>query len=237
MIACARQAGELQQEVNGLLAVSRFCLHADRRACLEATEDVLATSQTLEDDTFKALVQGSSASINLYLKGWQERDAGLCAKALELTAGAHDHGTLIRRYGIEGILDCWRSRYQQCRRAGTEGKRLAREAGDVYIFVLFNVLEATALIYLGEWHEVQRETTAALELARVNANHPASALCRLTLAWLYVEAMDFDGARALCEGVDEKNLPKSVCLFLPASGSGEGLCGPRRAAKGTPSIR
>ena len=141
MIACARQAGELQQEVNGLLAVSRFCLHADRRACLEATEDVLAKSQTLEDDTFKALVQGSSASINLYLKGWQERDASLCAKALELTADAHDHGTLIRRYGIEGILDCWRSRYQECRRAGTEGKRLAREAGDVYIFVLFNVLE------------------------------------------------------------------------------------------------
>ena len=141
MIACARQAGELQQEVNGLLAVSRFCLHADRRACLEATEDVLARSQALEDDTFKALVQGSSASINLYLKGWRERDANLCAKAIELTADAHDHGTLIRRYGIEGILDCWRSRYQECRRAGTEGKRLAREAGDVYIFVLFNVLE------------------------------------------------------------------------------------------------
>jgi tetratricopeptide (TPR) repeat protein len=214
MIACARQAGELQQEVNGLLAVSRFCLHADRRACLEATEDVLAKSQTLEDDTFKALVQGSSASINLYLKGWQERDAGLCAKALELTAGAHDHGTLIRRYGIEGILDCWRSRYQQCRRAGTEGKRLAREAGDVYIFVLFNVLESTALIHLGEWHELQRETTAALELARVNANHPASALCRLTLAWLYVEAMDFDGARALCEGVDEKILAENQFAYF-----------------------
>jgi tetratricopeptide (TPR) repeat protein len=214
MIACARQAGELQQEVNGLLAVSRFCLHADRRACLEATEDVLAKSQALEDDTFKALVQGSSASINLYLKGWQERDASLCAKALELTADAHDHGTLIRRYGIEGILDCWRSRYQECRRAGTEGKRLAREAGDIYIFVLFNVLESTALIHLGEWRQLQREATAALELARVNANHPASALCRLTLAWLYVEAMDFDGARALCEGVDEKILAENQFAYF-----------------------
>lgn len=214
MIACAGQAGELRQEVNCLLAVSRFCLHADRRACLQATEDVLAKSQALEDNTFKVLVQGSSASVNLYLKGWQEQDAELCVKAMELTAGAHDHGTLIRRYGIEGILDCWRSRYQECRRSGTQGKRLAREAGDVYVFVLFNVLESTALIHLGEWRELQRETTTALELARKNANEPASALCRLTLAWLHVEAMDFDGARALCEGVDDDILAENQFAYF-----------------------
>jgi DNA-binding winged helix-turn-helix (wHTH) protein/tetratricopeptide (TPR) repeat protein len=235
MIACAGQAGELRQEVNGLLAVSRFCLHADRRACLQATEDVLARSQALEDDTFKALVQGSSASINLYLKGWQEQDASLCVKAMELTAGAHDHGTLIRRYGIEGILDCWRSRYQECRRAGTEGKRLAREAGDIYIFVLFNVLESTALIHLGEWRELQRETTTALELARKNANEPASALCRLTLAWLHVEAMDFEGARALCEGVDDKILNENQFAYFfqraVLAKAFVGLGDPQRAGK------
>src|SRR5260370_28647723 len=149
MIACTREGGELGQEVSGLLTVSRLCLHADRSVCIQATEDVLARSQALEDDTFKALVQGSSASVNLYLKGWREPDAKLCMKAIELTAGAQDHGTLIRRYGIEGILDCWRSRYQECRRSGTQGKRLAREAGGGYVFVLFNVLEATALPYLG----------------------------------------------------------------------------------------
>jgi hypothetical protein len=39
--------------------------------------------------TIKALVQGSGASIN---------------QAIELTAGAQDHGTLMRRYGIEAFL-------------------------------------------------------------------------------------------------------------------------------------
>jgi class 3 adenylate cyclase len=53
MIACARQAGELRQEVAGLLALSRYCLHADRKACLQATEDVLIRSQGLQDDAFK----------------------------------------------------------------------------------------------------------------------------------------------------------------------------------------
>ena len=214
MIACTREAGELRQEVTGLLAVSRFCLHADRSLCIAASEEVLARSEALADDTFKALVQGSSASINLYLRGWRETDAKLCAKAIELTAGAQDHATLIRRYGIEGILDAWKSRYQECCSSGTEGKRLARQVGDIYVFVLFNVLELTALLYLGEWRRLQRETTSALEVASKNANRPAIALCRLTLAWLHVEAMDFDGARALCELVDDEILGENQFAYF-----------------------
>jgi ATP/maltotriose-dependent transcriptional regulator MalT len=214
LIACARQAGKLRQEINGLLAVSQFCLYADRRVCLQASEDALARSQELEDGTYKVLVQGTIASINLYLKGWQEQDAILCAKAMELSAGARDHGTLIRSCVIEGILDCWRSRYQECRRAGTHGKRLAREAGDIYVFVLLNVLESIALIHLGEWRELQQETTTALEFAENNANDPASALCHLTLAWLHVEAMDFAGAVAICERVDDKILKEDQRAYF-----------------------
>ena len=88
MIACAAAAGQLRAEVNGLLAVSRFCLHADRRLCLQASEEALAKAHALEDEVFRALVQGSSASINLYLKGWREEDAALCLKAMNLTADA-----------------------------------------------------------------------------------------------------------------------------------------------------
>ena len=214
IIACAADAGQLRHEVNGLLAVSRFCLHADRRMCLHASSEALAKSEALEDDAFKALVQGSSASINLWLKGWQEQDAALCEKALHLTADARDHSTLIRRYGIEGILECLRSRYEECRRSGTDGKKLAQEVGDVYIFVLFNVMESTALIHLGQWRRLQRETTAALALAERNANRPAIALCRLTLAWLHVEAMDFLGARDLCESVEQAVLEENPFAFF-----------------------
>lgn len=206
VIACAEQVGEIKQQLNGLMAVSSLWLRVDRHACLEAADDVLARSQALADDTFKALAQGSSASINLFLNGWRDRDATLCDRAIELSASATNYGILIRRHGIAGIVDCWRSRYQECRRAGTEGKRLARMVGDVYTFVLFNVLESIALIHLGEWRELQREITAGLELAVRNANGPSSALCRLTLAWLHVEAMDFEGARELCESVDDSLL-------------------------------
>jgi tetratricopeptide (TPR) repeat protein len=133
---------------------------------------------------------------------------------MELTAGANNYGILMRRYGIEGILDCWRSRYQECRRCGAEGKRLARAVGDIYTFVLFNVLESIALIHLGRWRELQREITTGRELAIRNANELGAALCRLTLAWLHVEAMDFDGARELCESVDDSLLIEDQSTFF-----------------------
>ena len=158
-------------------------------------------------------MQGSSASINLYLKGWREDDAALCLKAMHLTADARDHATLIKRHGIEGILECWKSRYQECRLSGTRGKVLAREVGDIYVFVLFNVMESTALLHLGEWRQLQQETAEALALAQKNANRPASALCQLTLAWLHVEALDFQGARELCEEIDDAILEEYPFAF------------------------
>ena len=204
MITQAADAGELRLEVNGLLALSRFCLHADRRLCLDASQRAVERSRGVADPALQFLVRATSASTNLYLKGWREQDAEVCRQAMRLTADAKDHGTLIRRYGIESILECSRSRYLECRIAATEGKRLAQQAGDVYTFVLFNVMESTALLHLGEWRTLQRETAAARALAERNANRPASALCRLTMAWLHVEALDFDGARARCESVEDR---------------------------------
>jgi tetratricopeptide (TPR) repeat protein len=53
-----------------------------------------------------------------------------------------------------------------------------------------------------------------LAFAEKNANRPASALCRLTLAWLHVEAMDFGGACQLCEGVDDATLEENPFAFF-----------------------
>src|SRR5262245_4263422 len=235
MIALASAAGQLRAEVNGLLAVSRFCLHADRRLCLQASEEAAAKAPAIEDEAFRALVLGSSASINLYLKGWTNEDAELCLKAMQVTADAKDHATLIRRDGIEGILECSRSRYQECRISATHGKKLAREVGDVYIFVLFNVMESTALLHLGEWRQLQQETVEALALAEKNANRPARALCRLTLAWLQVAAMDFQRASAFGEGVEGMILEENPFAFFfhraVLAKAFVGLGDPQRAAK------
>ena len=69
--------------------------------------------------------------------------------------------------------------------------------GDVYLFVLYNTVEAFALLYLGEWGEVREIVASALAIAERNVNPQASALCRLTIGWLHAEAKDFESAASL----------------------------------------
>jgi tetratricopeptide (TPR) repeat protein len=57
-----------------------------------------------------------------------------------------------------------------------------------------NFVESIALLYAGEWGSVRELATSALAIAERNFNPQASALCRLTIAWLHVEGRDFDSA-------------------------------------------
>lgn len=210
----ANARGNLRQEINALVAISRFGIYADRKLCLQAAQKALEKSRALQDDAFKVLVQGSSASINLHLKGWSADDAALCEKAMRLTADARDHSVLVPRLGIEGIVECWRSRYHTCRVSATRGKQLSQEVGDVYVYVLFNIMEATALLHLGQWRQLQKSTSEALAMAEKNANRPGTVLCRLTFAWLFAEAMDFDAARRECESIDPELVNHTPFAFF-----------------------
>lgn len=214
IVRSASERGNVRQEVNALIAISRFCIYADRKLCLDAAEQALIKSRSLEDDAFKVLVQGSGASINLHLKGWNPDDAALCLKAMQLTDDVQDLSIIIPRLGIEGIVHCWRSNYQDSYQSAIRGKQLAREVGDVYVYVLFNILEATARLHLGHWRQLQDETTAALTMADRNANRPGSVLCRLTFAWLYAEAMDFEAARDACESLDRDVVEQTPFAFF-----------------------
>ncbi len=194
MIACAVEAGQPRAEVNGLLDLSRFCLYSDRRQCLEIAEQALAKSWAIDDAVFRALVQGNVANLNMMLRGWGAEDAEHCRQAVTMIAGSKDPLMLMRRCSIEMVLEYLRSDYRACCDATRRGRELARVIGDVYLFVLYNTIEAFSLMYLGEWNELQQNVAAALAMTVRNVNPQASALCRLTIAWMHAEAGDFETA-------------------------------------------
>jgi tetratricopeptide (TPR) repeat protein len=214
MIACAASGGHLLMEVVGLLDLSRFHLFADRRHCLDATERALARSQALDDEFFRTLVQGSSAIIKIQLKSWSDEDAELCRKAIDIAGRSPDPRILIRRTGIAGMLEYLRSEYRECEIAAAEGRALAQETGDVYLFGLYNMIESTALLHLGRWGDLQRRADAALAMAEKNANARAIIMCRLTIASLHVEALDFAGAKQRCEATPDSAFEADPFVFF-----------------------
>jgi DNA-binding winged helix-turn-helix (wHTH) protein len=194
MTAYAVQTGNLRAEVSGLVDLSRFCLYVDRRRCLGLAEQALTKSRAIDDAAFGALVQGNVANLNLMLRGWRAEDADFCRQAAKLIAESHDLAMLMRRCSMEMVFEFLSSDYPACCVATRRGRELARIIGDVYLFVIYNTIDAFALLYLGEWGEVQQSVAAALAITERNVNPQAGVLCRLTIGWLRAESQDFEGA-------------------------------------------
>ncbi len=214
MVSCAAEAHELRAEINGLLDLSRFCLYSDRRHSLQFAEWALAKSQIVEDDVLRAVVRGSSANLNLMLRGWRDADAEVCRDAVKTMADAVDPWLLLRRCSLDMLTDYLRANYRQCCVAARDGKRLAQAMGDQYYFIIFNTMVAFALLHLGEWRELKQAVSGALAQAEKNANRQGSALCSLTMGWLHADALDFETARACCEKVLDAEVEANPFTFF-----------------------
>ena len=189
----------MREEVNALVDLSRFCLYVDRRQSLPFAEQALAKSLAIDDSAFSALVQGNVANLKLMLRGWDRENAELSEQASGLITESQDLSMRLRRCSMEMVLEFLRANYPACCDATAKGKELARLVGDVYLFVLYETVEAFAQIYLGEWGRAQRNVVSALTISERNANPQAVSLCHLAIGWLYCEAEEYGTAARRAE--------------------------------------
>ena len=137
------------------------------------------------------------------------------------------NGARIPELELHGVLRCDRA----------EGLALTRMVGDVYLFVIYNTVEAFARLYLGEWGRVREMVASALAISERNVNVQASVLCRLTIAWLHVEAQEFESARKARRGNAQSGRGNESVQFLHRQESfGEGLSRAAQSAFGAQAV-
>ena len=153
-----------------------------------------------DDAAFRALVQGNVANLYLMLRGWRTEDADFCRQAAELIAESQDLSMRMRRCSMEMVLEFLSSNYQRAATRPEEGRELARMVGDVYLFVLYNTVEAFALLYLGRMGPSAGDAWPPRWRSQSEmSNAQASVLCQLTIGWLHAEAQDFERAASRAE--------------------------------------
>jgi DNA-binding winged helix-turn-helix (wHTH) protein len=196
MVACAAASGNLRAEVNGLVNLSRFQLYVDRTQCIDVAQRAVARSHFAEEPGLKAFAEGSLANLRLMLGPWRDDDAEASRVAIEAIDDAQDLSARARRCSLQMTLDLLSSNYDSCCGATAMGRELAQSLGDVYLYVIYAFVESIAMLYAGDWAKVRSLAMSALAISERNFNAQASALCRLTLAWLHVEAQEYEtGAR------------------------------------------
>ena len=200
MVESARKGGDIAAEVSGLVNLSRFHLYVDRRRCLPLAEAADASARGIETVAIRALAEGNLANLRLMLLPWRDEYAHACRRAIAAIDDSQDFSARMRRHSLEMTVAMVQGDYATCCEAAQRGRKLAQTVGDLFFYALYALSEALALIYRGQWGEARDLAEDTLAIAEKNLNPHASALCRLTLAILFVEAQDFTGAVEAIQG-------------------------------------
>jgi len=100
------------------------------------------------------------------------------------------------------FMDSLCSEYRNAAEAADEATSLALELSNAHIYLLSRYYRAWALLHHGQWGDLLRivgEQGDGLRMAERNEHQRWTVLFRLELAWLHLEAFDFEGARELCQ--------------------------------------
>src|SRR5205823_15129224 len=131
------------------------------------------------------------ARANLFFAEWRQDNVATCRSGFRVVRAARDPSLIL---SSSAWVECMSSNYELARLVAEEAARIAQGLGDSLHFMQFRWLELWTLIYLGRLGEVRRGLTHALSVAEKNGNHSWIMNCRLILARVHEEALDFEGA-------------------------------------------
>ncbi len=209
MLATARDTGNHRAEVLALLELSRVLVWLDRRQCLKLVEQAVTCSKELDDRILQAVVRGMWGGLNLVFHPWRADFAQAGQEAMNVARASASTLVMHSRLTQHIYIELLASRYQNALATAEEALALSRRLGDGYTFMIGHYYQGLALLHLGEWgklREIAEESRRASELNCDDATLPLRLHSQILVAWLYVEASDFAGAKAYCEEALSQNL-------------------------------
>jgi tetratricopeptide (TPR) repeat protein len=202
-ILAARAAGYglIDLQVRVLLDLSYFLSYSSAERCLEAAQRALRLSAA-QNPAMRTRTRTACAFRLLSVGGWNAEDA------LEFRAGLAELGT---RHGLTVLADLVEEGYIRWLYGEyREGWRLALEFRAEALKLRANPnlrieherassVASLNLIFLGEWGEALKVFAAAMAQMQETADDARTPWLRVLQAWLYLHALDFKGAQAICQ--------------------------------------
>ncbi len=213
--ACARQAARADWEVEALLKLSAvlFWIHSERS--LEAAERAVELSQGLA--LLETQARGYCASRRIRLQGWQPDDFQACVEGAEAARRANHAGFLGLGVMHLSFFESFRSHERDACRAADEGMQIALESGDSFLYISCQYFKSWALLHLGQFGEALSLVKDSILLSERNGHGTAITLLRVMEARLHAQAMDFAGARQICQQTllrAREGTPRFVTLIM-----------------------
>ena len=204
LIEKAAARGLVDTEARALLGLAWAESGASSRRCLDVLTRALKLSARQHDPVLRARTRASALACRVWASGWNAGDAEESRSALAQIRAAGDPVILAPHLIDYSMIPAYSSEYREACRSLVEGRATLRAAIGENPYVSFpyelaQVLLPNCLMYLGEWGEALREIDAAVTMLDRNGDYHRAQAIRLLRAALHLHAMDFAGARDICE--------------------------------------
>ncbi|MEW6272813.1 MAG: winged helix-turn-helix domain-containing protein, partial [Thermodesulfobacteriota bacterium] len=194
----AREEGRVDLEVRALVHQATVVYLARRAASAALFRQAQERVRELPDPALAIHLKSFTAYGRLRARGFRESDRAACAEAVRVLAAAGERSLLVAHYGKSASFENVAGEYAAARRLAEDGLALAVETGDLAEHLLCQYARAWALLHAGAWGEMQRGLAEEIELTERNRHPLWTAVYRLELAWLCIEAFAFERAERLC---------------------------------------
>jgi tetratricopeptide (TPR) repeat protein len=166
---------------------------------IAAVEQAAQLSAGSDDPLLHACTELLAGSTRLWYDRWRQEDWARCASARERIRSLSAAGLPQYHRMIYAHLEVLQGNYGDALRELEAGIPTVNEPTSMMVNFFALSGKTLALLLSGRWGELMRVLRASKEIAERNGNAPWMLIFRE--AWLRTMALDFDGARALCDTV------------------------------------
>src|SRR5215475_11017806 len=166
---------------------------------IAAVEQAAKLSAGHDDPLLHACTELLCGSTRLWYDGWRQEDWARCASARQRIHGLGASALPQYHRMIYAHLEVLQGNYGEALREFEAGIPTVNEPTSMMVSFFAHSGKTLGLLFSGRWGELVRVVRAGKEVAERNINAPWLFIFRE--AWLRTAALDFAGARALCDSV------------------------------------
>ena len=199
----AAEVGLKAAQVSALVSLMRPFGLIDPDRGIAAIAQAVEVSRSLDDPLLMARTQMLAAAGRLIYDTWRKEDADLCASSQQLLRNLEDTCTPPYHQMMYAYVEALRGNYRESYKIFESLIPKMDQPSSLVTYLFAVTGKAVPLLYLGQLGEALRIVQAEKEVAEKNGNDPW--LFNFREVWLRTVALDFAGARRLCELIMRSN--------------------------------
>ncbi len=207
----AAEAGDVQNEVRGLLGLAYVRSWRDLAGSMESLEIALLRSADLQDPLERDVARITICVRRIWVSGWNPIDARQCEESVRAITARGDNFAAARALINFSMLCIVSTRYREAYQSFNENYRLLLDNPEHLVdpdiaraFWMYHLGTPWSLMFLGELGRSLHENQAGTEAFERNGDHASAVALRIYRVILLYFAADYEGVIESGELVSER---------------------------------